>query len=142
MNSSRRGCDLSEVSGTDTAPYHLINTAFNIQNSKTANKRGRNADFFLLSQNFVGSESHQATCATKEIERIQTGLDLGDRHGCLRGGRLLEHGSPKHQGADADPGDLERPPGLLVAQIRVRVAKGGSPRTSGRISIFCWSFSA
>ncbi|HEY7664363.1 MAG TPA: patatin-like phospholipase family protein [Xanthobacteraceae bacterium] len=56
-------------------PYHLINTALNIQNSKTANKRGRNADFFLLSPQFVGSET---TCyvATKDIEKIARGLSL------------------------------------------------------------------
>jgi hypothetical protein len=68
------GMHLSQVSGR-YGPYHLINTALNIQNSKTANKRGRNADFFLLSQNFVGSET---TCyvATQDMEKIQTGLDL------------------------------------------------------------------
>jgi Patatin-like phospholipase len=65
---------LSELSGR-YGPYHLINTALNVQNSKTANKRGRNADFFLLSQNFVGSES-TGYVATKEIEGIAAGLDL------------------------------------------------------------------
>jgi hypothetical protein len=33
---------LSELSETH-APYHLINTALNIQGSKDANRRGRNA---------------------------------------------------------------------------------------------------
>jgi hypothetical protein len=68
------GMQLSELSGR-YGPYHLINTALNIQNSKTANKRGRNADFFLLSQMFVGSET---TCyvATKDIEKIARGFTL------------------------------------------------------------------
>jgi predicted acylesterase/phospholipase RssA len=65
---------LSELSGK-YGPYHLINTALNIQNSKTANKRGRNADFFLFSQNFIGSET-TGYVATKDIETIATGLDL------------------------------------------------------------------
>jgi Patatin-like phospholipase len=65
---------LSQLSGRH-GPYHLINTALNIQKSKTANKRGRNADFFLLSQNFVGSES-TGYVATKDMEKVATGLDL------------------------------------------------------------------
>lgn len=39
------------------APYHLINAAFNLQASKNANRRGRNADFFLFSKKFIGSET-------------------------------------------------------------------------------------
>src|SRR4029078_8563033 len=45
---------LSDISCTD-APYHLINTALNIQGSKYANRRGRNADFFIFSPKFIGS---------------------------------------------------------------------------------------
>jgi hypothetical protein len=65
---------LSELSGR-YGPYHLINTALNIQDSKVANRRGRNADFFLLSQNFIGSET-TGYVATKDIEKIDAGLDL------------------------------------------------------------------
>lgn len=39
------------------APYHLINAALNIQGSDYANRRGRNADFFLFSPHYVGSEA-------------------------------------------------------------------------------------
>ena len=39
------------------APYHLINTALNIEASKYANRRGRNADFFILGPLFTGSAS-------------------------------------------------------------------------------------
>ena len=65
---------LSGLSGR-YGPYHLINTALNIEHSKVANKRGRNADFFLLSQNFVGSET-TGYVKTEAIEEIDAGLDL------------------------------------------------------------------
>jgi hypothetical protein len=45
---------LSELSDT-YAPYHLINAALNIQGSDYANRRGRNADFFLFSKYWIGS---------------------------------------------------------------------------------------
>jgi len=63
--------DISAVAG----PYHLINAALNIQNSKTANKRGRNADFFLFSSQFVGSKT-TGYIATRDMEEIPNGLDL------------------------------------------------------------------
>jgi len=65
---------LSELSNGG-GPYHLINAALNIQESKAANKRGRNADFFLFSPEFVGSKS-TGYVATRDIEGIATGLDL------------------------------------------------------------------
>jgi hypothetical protein len=49
---------LSEISCVDT-PFHLINTALNIQGSKYANRRGRNADFFVFSPKFIGSGATQ-----------------------------------------------------------------------------------
>lgn len=51
--------DQSKVSGLapELAPYHLINTALNIEASKYANRRGRNADFFIFSPLFTGSAS-------------------------------------------------------------------------------------
>jgi hypothetical protein len=39
------------------APYQLINAALNIQGSDFANRRGRNADFFLISKYWIGSEA-------------------------------------------------------------------------------------
>jgi predicted acylesterase/phospholipase RssA len=47
---------VSEIS-TVEAPYHLINAALNIGASKYANRRGRNADFFIFSPLFSGSEA-------------------------------------------------------------------------------------
>jgi hypothetical protein len=58
-----------------SAPYHLINTALNIQGSDFANRRGRNADFFLFSPLHVGSEAtHYAS--TLAMEAIEGSLDL------------------------------------------------------------------
>ncbi|MGE0564528.1 MAG: patatin-like phospholipase family protein [Pseudolabrys sp.] len=47
---------LTDIDETKS-PYHLINAALNIQASKAANRRGRNADFFLFSKEFIGSDS-------------------------------------------------------------------------------------
>ena len=65
---------LSEISGLK-GPYHLINTALNVQASKTVNRRGRNADFFLFSPLFVGSKATNYI-ATRNIEGVAVGLDL------------------------------------------------------------------
>jgi predicted acylesterase/phospholipase RssA len=65
---------LSEISCVDT-PYHLINTALNIQGSKYVNRRGRNADFFLFSPKFIGSSATQYV-RTEEFEDAVKGFDL------------------------------------------------------------------
>jgi hypothetical protein len=65
---------LSEISCVDT-PFHLINSALNIQGSKYANRRGRNADFFLFSPKFIGSSATQYV-RTEEFEDAVKELDL------------------------------------------------------------------
>ena len=60
----------------ENSPYHLINTAMNVQSSKQVNRRGRNADFFLFSRNFVGSKATDYV-ATADMESLATGLDVG-----------------------------------------------------------------
>ncbi len=65
---------LSGLSEADS-PYHLINTALNVQNSKTINRRGRNADFFLFSRNFVGSKA-TGYAPTAAMEAAMPTLDL------------------------------------------------------------------
>jgi hypothetical protein len=57
------------------APYHLINTALNIQGSDFANRRGRNADFFVFSPLHVGSEATRYA-ETPTMEGIEPSLDL------------------------------------------------------------------
>jgi predicted acylesterase/phospholipase RssA len=57
------------------APYHLINSALNVQGSDYANRRGRNADFFLFSSKYVGSEA-TGYAPTEAFEKLVPGLDL------------------------------------------------------------------
>jgi predicted acylesterase/phospholipase RssA len=56
--------------GNGSAPFHLINAAVNIQASKRANKRGRNAGFFTFSKTHVGSDE-TGYLETGNIERIE-----------------------------------------------------------------------
>jgi len=78
-----RNCDLlpldrlkiSELR-TDLAPYHLINAALNIEASKYANRRDRNADFFIFSPRYIGSES-TGYVATELTEAKSRGLNAG-----------------------------------------------------------------
>jgi hypothetical protein len=72
---------LSQVVTTE-CPYHIINAALNVQGSKEANRRGRNADFFSFTRDFVGSDlTHFAVTstrlATNDIETVDPKLDLG-----------------------------------------------------------------
>lgn len=70
----------------NSGPYHLINAALNLQASAEANRRGRNADFFLFTPDFVGSDLTMYTrtgeprdptrAATVDMERIDPALDL------------------------------------------------------------------
>jgi len=65
---------LSELS-TVAAPYHLVNAAINLQGSRYANRRGRNADYFLFSPLFVGS-SATGYAATERMEAAVHELNL------------------------------------------------------------------
>ncbi len=58
------------------SPYHLINTALNVPGSNFANRRGRNADFFIFSRLFIGSEA-TGYVDTKTAEEITDGLNIG-----------------------------------------------------------------
>jgi hypothetical protein len=66
---------LSAISNS-CAPYHLINAALNVPGSSFANRRGRNADFFLFSRNFVGSEA-TGYIPTLMAEKVNDGLNIG-----------------------------------------------------------------
>lgn len=57
-------------------PYHLLNTALNVPGSKFANRRGRNADFFLFSKNHIGSEA-TGYVDTVAAEKVVDGLNIG-----------------------------------------------------------------
>ena len=58
------------------APYHLLNAALNVPGSAYANRRGRNADFFIFSRNFIGSEATGYT-QTELAEKVNDGLNIG-----------------------------------------------------------------
>jgi hypothetical protein len=74
------------------APYHIVNAALNVQGSREANRRGRDADFFTFSRDFIGSDlthfaptsdaigrrmGNPATGAIGSMETIDPRLDLG-----------------------------------------------------------------
>jgi hypothetical protein len=61
---------------TKYAPYHLINTALNVPGSTFANRRGRNADFFVFSRLYIGSEA-TGYVDTESAEAIVDGLNIG-----------------------------------------------------------------
>ncbi len=65
---------LTDLNGQ--APYHLINTALNVPGSTFANRRGRNADFFLFSRCFVGSEA-TGYAPTGLVQEATDGLNMG-----------------------------------------------------------------
>ena len=69
------GIRLSELK-IDLAPYHLINAALNIEASKYANRRDRNAHFFVFSPLFSGSASI-GYVETELVEKDETGLTFG-----------------------------------------------------------------
>jgi Patatin-like phospholipase len=61
---------------TDRTPYHLINAALNIEASKYANRRGRNADFFIFSPLFTGAEATGYVETARMQEKV-TGFTAG-----------------------------------------------------------------
>jgi len=65
-------------------PYHIINAALNVQGSAEANRRGRNADFFIFTPHFLGSDltfyaenKKLGHVAVKDMEAVDTQLNLG-----------------------------------------------------------------
>ena len=55
------------------APYHLINTTLNIPGSSNSYLRGRNADFYLFSKEYIGSHS-TGYRRTEDYEKGETRL--------------------------------------------------------------------
>jgi len=67
---------LSEMNEFKKAPYHLINCAINIPNSKDPDLRGRNTDFFVFSKHFCGGPM-AGFQTTTDWEKMDSHLDLG-----------------------------------------------------------------
>ena len=55
----------------DLSPYQLINAALNIEASKYANRRGRNADLFILRKLFTGSDANCYVDTKKMEEKMK-----------------------------------------------------------------------
>jgi len=60
---------------TSDAPYHLINAAINVTTQKEAFKRGRQADTFLFSKNFIGGPT-TGYCKTRKMQDVLSHLNL------------------------------------------------------------------
>ena len=68
---------LSQLGGEhSTAPYHLINTALNLQGSRDPQLRQRKTVPFLLSKRYSGS-AYTSYCQTQQMEQVDNNLDLG-----------------------------------------------------------------
>jgi hypothetical protein len=68
--------ELNELAPATGGPYHLINAAINLQGSVQANRRGRNASFFLFSPKFVGSEVTDFA-PIELVQKADPHIDLG-----------------------------------------------------------------
>ena len=66
---------LSELN-SETAPYHLINAAINLDAPKEAFRRGRQADTFLFSKHFIGGPPTDY-CETTAMESARSHVNLG-----------------------------------------------------------------
>ncbi|MGH6844443.1 MAG: patatin-like phospholipase family protein, partial [Methylocella sp.] len=65
---------------TPLCPYPIINATLNIEGSPEVNKRGRNADFFVFSPEYVGSDA-TGYVGTQQITTNEAMLDLGTAMG-------------------------------------------------------------
>jgi len=61
---------------TDLCPYPIVNAALNIENSQYANKRGRNADFFVFTPDYIGSDA-TGYIGTQRIKNEKPTFNLG-----------------------------------------------------------------
>ena len=61
---------------TSLCPYPIINAALNIEGSRYANKRGREADFFIFTPEYTGSKA-TGYIGTRNLEDKEVALDLG-----------------------------------------------------------------
>lgn len=70
-------CDAMRLTDLQAAatPYQLINAALNIQGSDFANRRGRDADFFMFSRRYVGGPA-TGYAPTAQMEKKAADLDL------------------------------------------------------------------
>lgn len=110
------------------APYLLINTAVNLQSSAT-NRRGRNADFFVLSPLAVGSETtgyvptSAYTDAGMPLELATAMAISGAAASSNMGAQTIRPLSPTLAMLNVRLGYWLRNPNTLVAPARVSLAR-------------------
>ncbi|MCG6904325.1 MAG: hypothetical protein LJE68_16760, partial [Rhodobacter sp.] len=68
--------EICNYSAGSTAPYHLINTALNLQATKDINIRDRHSDFFMFSKRFIGGR-RTGYCRSENMEAVFPQMDLG-----------------------------------------------------------------
>jgi len=61
---------------TNLCPFPIVNASLNIEGSQYANKRGRNADFFIFTPEYIGSDA-TGYIGTRQIKEKEPTLDLG-----------------------------------------------------------------
>ena len=57
--------ELSQYDAGSTAPYHIINTALNLQGSKDMTIRDRKSDFFVFTKKYIGENVQDIAPAWK-----------------------------------------------------------------------------
>jgi hypothetical protein len=67
--------DICQYEHGSTAPYHLVNTALNLQGSKDIGIRDRNSDFFFFSKRFIGGRKTGFT-RSEDLEAVFPQMDL------------------------------------------------------------------
>ena len=68
---------LSELGGEGSpAPYHLVNTALNLQGSDDPQLRDRKTASYVLAKRYCGGH-YSGHCPTDRMEELDRGLDLG-----------------------------------------------------------------
>ena len=100
---------------TNSRRIQIINTALNIQNSRYANQRGRNADFFVFTPQFTGSNATYYV-RTKDMEERAPDLDLGAAMAVSGAAASSNMGSNTIKVLSPDAGDIECPARVLAAQ--------------------------
>jgi hypothetical protein len=77
-NNRENGVELSDIcryEARSVAPYHLINVALNLQDSRDIGVRDRNSDFFIFSKRFIGGE-RTGYCRSETMEQVFPQVDL------------------------------------------------------------------
>lgn len=142
------GTKLSELRG-GRGPYHIVNAALNVQGSAEANRRGRDADFFIFTPDFVGSDltfyagsgrrPEPAFSSTLDAEALDPSLDLGTAMAISGAAVSANMGSNTIRLLSPTLALLNVRLGYWLANPRFRVASSGIRRTFHTFGDLFWS---